>query len=259
MKLTLISLLSFTILLASCYEQYDIKVNSGKMVLVVNGMITNEDASYQVQLSYAAPFNSSSTGIPVYNAVVYVTDNLDNNYPFSYSGNGLYISYPSQFTGQPGNTYKLHIKTPDGYEYESDSQKLFPAAFPDKVYSEFDNKEILNKANGSYVLSHGGDILADIANTSDTLPRFRFTSNLLTQYYYADCQPFQPCIFYYCWQTDNANPNINLTGGKYSISSASINKHNICFVDDNLLYYGLVYVAGYQGEGLPYMAIPTTE
>jgi hypothetical protein len=257
MKRIIILIISLTILLGSCYEPYNISVDSNQMVLVVNGMITNESTSYQILLNYAAPFNSGSTGIPVDNAVVSITDNQGINYPFSNTGNGLYLSNPSQFTGQPGNAYKLHIKTFDGFEYESGSQKLFPEAYPDKTYSEFDNKEILNKSNGSYVLSHGGDILVDIVNNSDTLPRYRFTSDLITQYFYSDCQPFQPCIFYYCWQTDNANPDINLTGGKYSISSASINKHYVCFVDDNLLYYGLTYTAGYQGEGLPYKAIPT--
>ena len=257
MKPIIILILSLTILLGSCYEPYNIKVDSNQLVLVVNGMITNESTSYKILLNYAAPFNSGSTGIPVYNALVYVTDNLGNNYSFSSAGSGLYMSDSSQFTGQPGNTYKLHIKTSEGAEYESDSQKLFPEAHPDKIYSEFDNKEVLNKTNGSYVLSHGGNILVDIVNHSDTLPRFRFTSNLVTQYYYAVCQPFQPCILYYCWQTDNANSNINLTGGEYSLSSASINAHNVCFVEDNLLYYGLVYMAGYQGEGLPYTAIPT--
>ena len=222
-------------------------------------MITNESTSYKILLNYAAPFNSGSTGIPVYNALVYVTDNLGNNYSFSSAGSGLYMSDPSQFTGQPGNIYKLHIKTSDGYEYESDSQKLFPEAYPVKTYSEFDNKEVLNKLNGSYVLSHGGDILVDIVNHSDTLPRFRFISNLVTQYFYEESQPYQKPIYYYCWQTDNANSDINLTGGKYSISSASINKHNVCFVDDNFLYYGLTYYPGYQGEGLPYIAIPTWE
>jgi hypothetical protein len=259
MKPIIILILSLTILLGSCYEPYNIKVDSNQLVLVVNGMITNESTSYKILLNYAAPFNSGSTGIPVYNAVVYVTDNLGNNYSFSGAGSGLYMSDPSQFTGQPGNAYKLHIKTSDGYEYESGSQKLFPEAHPDKIYSEFDNKEVLNKVNGSYILSNGGDILVDIVNHSDTLPRFRFMSNLVTQYFYDYSQPYQKPIYYYCWQTDNANSDINLTGGKYSISSASINQHNVCFVDDNLLYYGLTYTAGYQGEGLPYKAIPTWE
>jgi hypothetical protein len=257
MNRIIILFISLTILLGSCYEPYNVKVDSNQTVLVVNGMITNESTSYQILLNYAAPFNSGSTGIPADNAVVYVTDNIGIIYPFSNTGNGIYLSNPSQFTGQPGNAYKLHIKTSDGYEYESGSQELFPEAYQDKTYSEFDYKEVLNKSNGSYALSHGGDILVDIANHSDTLPRYRFTSNLITQYFYDYSQPYQKPVYYYCWQTDNANPDINLTGGKYSINSASINKHFVCFVDDNLIYYGLTYTAGYQGEGLPYIAIPT--
>jgi len=258
MRRSIILSITLTIFLASCYEPYYPRVNSNQKVLVVNGMITDEYASYQIQLSYAAPFDSTGTGTPVDNAKVYVTDNLGKKFSFYYYGNGYYVSSPMEFTGHPGNAYNLHIITPDGEEYESDSQRLFPEVHPDSVYSEFDYKEILEKSSGSMVLSHGGDILVDVKNHSDTLPHFRFAANLVTQYFYSVCPMFQSCILYYCWQTDNANSDINLTGGEYSIGSASINKHNVCFIDDNLFYYGIVYTSRSTG-GSTYYAVPTTQ
>ena len=120
---------------------------------------------------------------------------------------------------------------------------------PDTVYAEFDNKEILERTTGLKVNTHGANILIDIPNQSDTLPRFRFTSNLVIQYFYQICPIGGRCpISYYCWQTVNANPNIDLTGGVYSQGSSSIRKQTVCFLDDNLFCYALIYGVRYSEE-----------
>jgi hypothetical protein len=46
---------------------------------------------------------------------------------------------------------------------------------------------------------------------------------------------------YYCWLTVNANTNIDLTGVDYSLNSASIKKHQVCFLDDNFYVLALRY------------------
>jgi len=245
MKPAIIIFITITVLLTSCYKVYDPKTDTDEKVLMVNGMITNKTDAYHILLSYAKSFNSVGTDRPVSGANVYVTDNLDISYIFHERGIGNYISDSLQFTGHPGNTYRLHIITPDGAEYESDPQRLFPEVFPDSVYAEFDYQEILERTTGLKVITHGANILTDIRNKADKLPRFRVTSNLVTQYFYLEgVIPKQ----YYCWKTDNANPNINLTGGEYSEGSASIRKHTVCFLDDNLYCYALSYGFRYSEE-----------
>ncbi|MEI6050736.1 MAG: DUF4249 domain-containing protein [Bacteroidota bacterium] len=241
MKPTNTIFLIFLGLLTSCYKVYEPKIDTGKKVLVVNGMITNKVEVYHITLSYTEPFNSSRAADPATGADVTVTDDLGNRYLFKEGSSGNYTSDTSQFTAIPGRSYRLHILTPDLLEYESDPQKLFPEVHPDSVYSEFDSKKTLDKNTGLVVLTHGANILADIRNQSDTLPRFRLASNLVTQYFYTICPIMAPCDFFYCWKTTNANSNINLTGGIYSESSASIRKHLICFLDDNLFCYALYY------------------
>jgi hypothetical protein len=228
--------------LASCYKVYDPHIDTSEKVLAVNGMITNKTNAYHILLTYANTVNSSGTGLPVSSAEVYVTDDLDNSYIFHERGIGDYMSDSLQFTGIPGRTYQLHITIPDGAEYESDPQPLFPEVYPDSVYAEFDSQETISKITGLKVISYGANILSDIRNESDTLPRFGFTTNLVTEYVFVDCPPFALCDIYYCWQTENANPNIDLTGGEYSTNSASVNKHAVCFIDDNLYCYSLIYL-----------------
>jgi hypothetical protein len=226
----------FNILLNSCYKPYDAGLDENKKILVVNGLITNENVSYRVQLSYAIPFDSSGTSQPAYATNVHVTDESGNYYAFHELGNGYYASDSLQFTGKPGSTYTLHINTVDGDIYQSDPQRLFPVEYPDRVYAEFDYQETLNKISGLKILSHGANILTDIRNGSDTIPRYRYLTNLVTQYNYViDWNIF------YCWQTEKANQNINLTGSDYSTNSASVNKHSVCFIEDGLYCYSLIY------------------
>jgi hypothetical protein len=231
--------------MTSCSKVYDPHVNAAQKVLAVDGMVTDKTEAYHIILSYPVPFNSSEKGTPVNGASMYVTDDLGNSFKFKERINGDYVSDSLQFTGQNGHSYQLHIATADGAEYESDQQKIFPAVTPDNVYAEFDNQEILDPSTGLKTNTHGADILIDISNQSDTIPRFRISSNLVMQYYYYETLPIDihtRFIFeFYCWQTINANANIDLTGGEYSVNSASVKKFPACFLDDNFYVWAIIY------------------
>jgi hypothetical protein len=245
--------------MTSCYKVYDPSVDTVQKVLVVDSRITNVTDVYHVVLTYAGPFNSNKSAAPVSAANVYVTDNLGNSYKFTESDKGDYVSDSLKFTGQPGHIYQLHIVTMEGTEYESDPQRLFPEVKPDSVYAEFNTKEILSGNTGPIVNTHGADILIDIYNLTDTLPRFRFTADLVTQYFYLVCPIYQKCDEYYCWMTDNANTSLNLTDDKYSQGSASVKKHAVCFLVDNLYCSAQAYVKRYLQENSTFYAEPTID
>jgi len=230
--------------MTSCSKVYDPHVDTAGKVLVVNGIITNKADGYHVGLTYAMPFNSDEKGSPASSASVYVTDDLGNSYKFDERNKGDYVSDSLQFTGQTGHTYCLHITTADGTEYESNLQKILPEVSTDNVYAQFDTKEILDDNTGLKVNTHGADILIDISNQSDTIPRFRIASNLVMQYYYYETIRVNRdrYIFeFYCWQTIDANPNVDLTGGEYSVNSASVKKFPACFLDDNFYVWAIIY------------------
>ncbi|HUX57905.1 MAG TPA: DUF4249 domain-containing protein [Bacteroidales bacterium] len=245
MKLSSILSLFIIGILTSCYKVYDPEVNEDEKVLVVNGLITNKPDAYHVILTYAKPFNSDNMGSPVSNAIVFVTDTLGNYFKFNEDSNGDYVSDSSEFTAQSGQIYRLHITTPDGSEFESDSQKLFPEVYPDSVYAEFDNQETLDMNSGLKVNTHGANILVDIRNDSDSIPRYRLTSKLVYQYYKYSLMSIDGITFwhfdFYCWQTVNPNPNINMNSSDYSLNSSSIKKHLVCFIDDNFSVWALFY------------------
>ncbi len=208
--------------------------------------MTNKPESYHIILTYANSFNSTEHELPVEDANVYVTDNMENQFIFHKRESGNYASDSLQFTGIPGRTYRLHIITSDNNEYESDPQRLFPEASPDSVYAEFGNQEILERSTGLKVNTHGANVFLDIRNQSDSLPRYRFTSNLVIQYSYIIWivkNWNDPAIHFdfYCWQTVDANPNIDLTGVNYSLNSASIRKQQVCFLVYDFDVYAMKY------------------
>jgi hypothetical protein len=231
--------------MTSCSKVYNPHIDTTQKVLVVDGMVTNKTDAYHIFLTYAVPFNSSKKGTPVSGANVYVTDNLANSCKFNERATGDYVSDSLLFTGQPGNTYRLHILTTDGLEYESDPQKMFPEVSPDNIYAEFDTKETLDSYSGLKVNTHGADIFIDINNHFDSLPRFRLTSDLVMQYFYSKHFLLTWDILlrfdFYCWQTVNVNPVFNLTDEIYSLNSASVKKHQVCFLDDNFNVYAQNY------------------
>ncbi len=240
--------------MASCSKVYDPHIDTSQNVLAVDGRITTKTDAYHVILTYAKPFNSSEKDTPVSGANVYVTDNMGNSFIFNERDKGDYVSDSLQFTGQPGHSYRLHIVTPDGTEYQSDPQHIFPVVDPDNVYAEFDNEEILDSYSGLKVNTRGADILIDISNHSDTLPRFRITSNLVIQYYDQKWIQIDPInhigylFVFYCWLTENINSDFNLTGGEYFLNSASVKKHQAGFLDNNPTVYATYYVANINME-----------
>ena len=236
MRTAIVILITLPGILISCYKVYDPKVDRGDKVLVVNGMITNNSDVYHIRLFYAEPFNSIGAAEPATEADVYVTDDLENRYQFNEKGSGDYISDSIEFSGISGRSYRLHILTPDGHEYESDYQRLYPEVITDSVYAEFTNKESLNRLTGFKVKTPGADILADVKNNADTLPRFRMELNLVNQYFYQDPPGSVPHYNFYCWQTESANTYINLTGGEYNNNFAFIRKFPVGFVDNYSIF-----------------------
>jgi hypothetical protein len=256
MKRIITGIIIFNSLLVSCYKPYDANIDAKEKILVVEGMITNELASYRIRLSYALPFYSGDASEPVTSANVYVTDDLGNTYPFLESAGRYYKSDSLQFTGNPGRTYTLHIETADGEIYVSDPQRLYPEYQPDTVYAEADYQETISRFNEVFSTIRGANILVDIKSDVDTLPRFRFTSNLVKLYIYS-VHGYNTEYTFYCWETDNTILDINLAHKEYSFNSSSINKHSVYFVNDKLYFEGWIYVLGPRQPDLSYKALPT--
>ena len=219
----------------ACQEQFDPKVNSSKVALVVEGLLTDEAIPYYVKLSIALQYDKANSNPTVGNAKVSISDDCGDIYELQESDSGVYSTNPAEFVGKPGNSYSLHVETSDGNVYESSPQLLLPNDFDVKSYAEYSSQDnLVDDGLGNFrkVTTTGVDLLADIKNNSDTVPHFRFQPIIYSEYTYTYPISRLLAYKYFCWDINLHYDLVNITDEKYQTSSKDIQKHIVSFIPD---------------------------
>ena len=144
-KIKLISLLLF---LNSCVTQFIPKVNEGKELLVVEGLITDQPDTNTIKLSKSLPLGKRSVANPFKGCTVTISDDLGDIFSLTEAKAGSYITDPANFQGVIGRSYTLHIITNvanNNHTYESSPVELKPVPPIDSVYYE---KVTIQENNG---------------------------------------------------------------------------------------------------------------
>jgi hypothetical protein len=119
--LTSFFLTLFILSIVSCTEPYALQTNAFEDAIVVEATITNELKKQEIKLSRTYRFEDNGPKFET-GAIVYVKDNLGNQYDFE-EINGKYFSV-SEFQAVANRNYQLHITTSDGKSYSSSNEKL---------------------------------------------------------------------------------------------------------------------------------------
>jgi hypothetical protein len=116
-------LLLLCFIINSCTEPYALQTNSYDEAIVIEATITNELKNQQIKISKTYRFEengpTSETG-----AIVYITDNVGNQYDFE-EKDGVYVSI-IPFQAVPEREYRLSVTTKDGKAYTSRNEILTP-------------------------------------------------------------------------------------------------------------------------------------
>jgi Domain of unknown function (DUF4249) len=120
---------------ASCIDPYYPNLKDYKSLLVVEGLITNENSSYKIKLCRTISREDSAPE-KVTDANIYITDGDGIKTHLQNCGGGNYKTDSTSFTGVIGQKYTLQILTSDGKEYKSEECTMFPVAGIDSVYYE---------------------------------------------------------------------------------------------------------------------------
>ncbi len=134
-KLKAIISVIFVATLCTCIDPYFPKLNGYQSLLVVEGLITNENVPYEIKLSKSRQ-SKDLIGEMVSDAIVSVTDESGKQSMFKNIGEGIYRSDNTVFRGSVGKTYVLDIVTRDGKEYKSDPGIMLPVPEIDTLYYE---------------------------------------------------------------------------------------------------------------------------
>jgi hypothetical protein len=135
--------LAVVLTLCKCIDPYSPKLKGYESLLVVDGLVTDENKSYTVRLSRTLQ-DQNDTPPMVSDATVFITDNAGNYCYLNNTGDGIYKTDSSQFRGQTGRTYVLHINTPEGENYESDQCLMQSVPDIDSIYFAKDQEMVNN-------------------------------------------------------------------------------------------------------------------
>jgi hypothetical protein len=228
--------------LFSCKEKYNPDIDTNKQVLVVEGLITNEQTAYQIKLSYTVPYDSTLSTIPVSGAIVTVSDKNGSIFHFTENSfnQGVYFSNPSEFTGTANNEYTLSIVTPDGNTYESTPQILLSNVNPINAFGEKSVEKSLIEINGETTTTtkEGVRIFVKFNSIDNTTPRFRFKYAHLSGYIAGIEIGFGEggyVAMVYGWRFSQFSSDFAMTSEKFSFLSNQITDQEICFFE-KLLY-----------------------
>lgn len=136
----LIATCALFFLITGCVEPFKPHIDNKEALnlLVVEGLISDQEGPFSVKLSSALPvyqeWNVVTEFQPVSGAVVNITDDAGNAFLLEEDEAGWYETDAKDLRGIPGNTYFLTIATPDGKEYESEGVYMHEVPAIDQVY-----------------------------------------------------------------------------------------------------------------------------
>jgi hypothetical protein len=136
------------LILTGCVERYDPGEEVLKTgTLVINAHLTDRPGVQQIEISRSTTlrFSEYEPVAGCYAALVR-EDGADRG--FSDAGNGKYRSLLDAAFLQTGMSYRLHVITPEGNEYESDFEMLRPVPEIDSVYYQVE-PDPYSEENGS--------------------------------------------------------------------------------------------------------------
>lgn len=179
----------FLVAAASCIDPYTPNIKGYKSLLVVEGLITNENNSYKIKLSRTTS-NEVSASEKITDAVVNITDEDGIKTHLQNYGNGYYKTDSTLFTGIIGKKYTLQIIATEGKEYRSEECTLFPVPGIDSVY--YEKGEKISDSQGE--LLTGLKIFLNSAEAAGRNQYFRWTFEEVWKF----IMPFpQQYIFHY--------------------------------------------------------------
>ncbi len=225
------------LLLFSCIERIDIVPNEAPEIPYVNGFIDNQIHTQSIFLGYLVTF-SNNKNKPATGAIVSVSDDLGNVYPFVDNGNGYYTSI-NPFGAQENRSYQLHTLI-DGDSFTSTHQILNKG---DEISNFLFKEDEVDKINSEQELENYKGITLQVG-ISNTEKKKHFYIYNIVETYILDAYR-QPINSYYrrCYLTDRTRKFVlheDLEGG-YNLDLQFINfgREFQYGVSYELIQYGL--------------------
>ncbi len=170
-------LLCFFIFLTGCIVRFTPETEEEKELLVVEGLITDQQGPNTIKLSKSLPFGKKSEAKPLTGCLVSLKDDLGNFYSLSEKASGTYVTNSSTFRGQAGRIYTLRISSNNGTKiinYESSPVEMKPVPPIDSIYYE---KTVIKEGYENYFGIDGCNIYLDTHDPENKCKYYRWDFN----------------------------------------------------------------------------------
>ena len=128
-------ILILSLIVLGCKDEFLLESKTHQSIMVVDGVITNEEGPYMVKISKSAPVNHFAV-IPYEDCIVTLIENTGKTEILMEMEPGKYMTSESGMRGVVGNEYSISINTPAGKEYKTEPQKMKEPVEIDSVYAE---------------------------------------------------------------------------------------------------------------------------
>ncbi|MBG0859958.1 MAG: DUF4249 domain-containing protein [Bacteroidales bacterium] len=166
----IIRIILFLALVVGCTVQFIPEVDENRELLVVEGMITDQNRVNRVRLSRSMPIGTLFERKAVMDAVVTITDENGIVTALIEAPAGTYSTDSLQFRGRIGGRYSLNIKTNDA-EYVTDYIEMQPVPQVNSLYYE---KVLITAAKDSNDMEEGCKIYVDSYDPTGECLYFRW-------------------------------------------------------------------------------------
>lgn len=229
----IIFLLFFFCFISSCIESYNVNVKQYEDLLVVDGLITNENKSHQIKLTRSIG-NLDETPKVETNAVIRIQCSDGTEEILKEIEPGIYKTDSLQFVVKVGNIYKLFIDTSSGKSYSSDECEILEPTEIDKIY--YNKNEVVDINNETI---EGVDFYVDGKVSSGSYLRWIYEEDwkfsipypVLIGFDENKKVIFPPVENVYCWKKSSSN-EIIIQSLQHQ-NTIDIKDKKVCFISSD--------------------------
>jgi len=134
MRAFIFTIINLLVLLNSgCIIQFIPETEEKQKLLVVEGLITDQNRTNKIRITYSLPVGDVLTDQPVKGCTVIITEEKGKAYNLREKSPGIYITDSTQFRGQVNRKYSLFIQTGTA-TYKTGFVEMKPVPPIDSVY-----------------------------------------------------------------------------------------------------------------------------
>jgi hypothetical protein len=229
--------LTLLLLTGSCVESFTPEVEEIPEMIVISGRISSPGGQQIVEVSKSTPYSEPYFN-PVSKCTVIITDDKNNRFALKENAPGKYSGWIDWTYLIPGTGFRVEVTTPEGKQYQSDSETMLPCPPIENIYYEVKSKDTDDPDNPLYGIQFYLNTDASGYERKnfmwDLTETWEYHSKYLIADYYDGRINFvgnEDDSLFYCWKTNRIYDIYTFTAN--NLTSGTITRYPLNYVSGN--------------------------